>query len=232
MKLSLIIPAYNEEKRLEKTALEYHSALNKSKEINDFEIILVSNNCSDSTPKICEALSRKANFVHLDYPYKIGKGGAVLKGFEHARFDYLGFVDADNSTTSKEFLKLLTPFEKKEIGAAIGSRKESGSKLIVKQPIHRRMLGDAFAGVRETLFHLGVKDSQCGAKIFKKNALGKLDNCETGWAFDVDLLYRVKKNGYSIAEVPIEWKDNPTSKVKMFTPIEMFFALLKIRFKN
>ena len=229
LNLSLVIPAYNEESNIKKTVLEYNKELSTSRKFSKFEIILVSNNCNDNTPIICKKLAQNKNIIHLDIPYHVGKGGAVMAGFKKANYDYLAFVDADNSTKSHEFTKLIPKIQERGVGAAIASRKANGAKLIKKQPAARLILGRTFAFLREILFNFEINDSQCGAKIFLKKAILPLEIKSSGWAFDIELLYKVKLNNYKIAEVGILWEDSTTSKVNTLAPILMFIDLIKIR---
>ncbi|MFH1257085.1 MAG: dolichyl-phosphate beta-glucosyltransferase [Candidatus Diapherotrites archaeon] len=229
--ISLVIPAYNEEKRIYSVLKNYVSFLEK--EFSDYELIVACNNCSDETPEIVKSFAEKNKKVKaLNFPFFTGKGGAVKKGFEVASKELIGFVDADESTSPKEFRKIVSALLEKNAGAAIGSRALPESVLSQRQPFFRQFVGKSFGAIVNLLFGLGVRDTQCGAKLFRKKALKqilpqlKLD----GWEFDVEILWRLKKSGFSIAEVPIEWRNDPNSKIKPWSALEMFLGLLRLRF--
>ncbi len=230
-RISLIIPAYNEEKRITKTAKAYYAYLQKN--FPDFELIIVCNNCSDNTPEIVQRLSKKLEKLkYLNFSYYTGKGGAVVEGFKKAHYELVGFVDADNSTTPEEFDKLVRAIEKDGVDCAFGSRALRESVLIIKQPFHRRLSGRMFSIIVRLLFGLGVKDTQCGAKLFKKYAIKKIlpELRIKGFAFDVEILWKLKKHGFTYKEIPIAWKNDFESKVGFSAPLKMFRELIKIRF--
>jgi dolichyl-phosphate beta-glucosyltransferase len=228
--VSLIIPVYNGVRLVEETTRAYRDAFSKSNGIGSFEIILVSNNCSDGTPAVCAKLARSLSHVkHVDYPFRTLKGGAVIRGFQLAKYSCVGFTDVDMSTSPHEFLKLIPPLRDSQVGAAIASRKMPDSVLHPPQPFFRIFLGNAFAFIRECMFGLGVMDSQCGAKMFKKADIFPLELTTNGWAFDVELLYRVKQHGKKIREVGITWRDGPETKVGLSTPFTMFWELVRLR---
>lgn len=230
--VSLIIPVYNGVRLVEKAAREYREVFSKSPHIRSFEIILVSNNCTDGTPAICARLARSLSHIkHVDFPFRTLKGGAVIRGFQLARHPFVGFTDVDMSTSPQEFLKLIPPLHDPRVGAAIASRKMPDSILRPPQPFFRVFLGNAFALIRECMFGLGVVDSQCGAKIFKKSDIFPLELTTNGWAFDVELLYRVKQRGKEIREIGITWQDGPETKVGLLTPFTMFWELVRLRLR-
>lgn len=230
--ISLIIPAYNEEKRFVPVVDSYYKYL-KSK-FSDFEIIVVPNNCSDRTPQLSEALSKKHKEIKsIVIPHKIGKGGAVLAGFREAKNQFVGFVDADESTKPREFHKLISVLDAGADGA-IGSRALPESVILTKQPFHRRMLGTAFRGAVNLMFGLDFRDTQCGAKVFKKEAISTIIDSivSTGFEFDVELLWLAKKQGYKIIETPIVWEDSDETKLGALSPLSMLIGLIKIRLRG
>jgi glycosyltransferase involved in cell wall biosynthesis len=193
MKLSIVIPAYNEEKRIFKTLNEYYSFFKKELK-NNFEIIIIPNNCNDYTLKVAKDFSKgKKNIIVFEIPYYIGKGGAVIKGFEIAKGKFIGFVDADNSTNPENFFKLY-----KNIGnldGIIASRKIKGAEIKPKRRFSQYISSFTFNLIVRMLFNLKYKDTQCGAKLFKRETALFLSKnvSEKGWAFDVDMLYLCKR---------------------------------------
>lgn len=232
--LSLIIPAWNEKNTIEGTTRAYARALNQCIARGKWEIILVSNNCSDETPSICASLAHEdpSHIRHENIPSFVGKGGAVLRGFSLAKHPFISFVDADNAVEPDSFVKLIPFLSNEKVGAVIASRSRPDSVLLPAQPWHRRFLGLGFTLVRELLFGLGIGDSQCGAKIFRREAIQPFQLSQKGWAFDVALLARTKNRGFRIEEVGVVWRDKPGSKVEWHAPIKMFGELVRLRFSN
>lgn len=230
VKLSIIIPAYNEEKRIEKTVKDYVKYFKKY----DYELLIIPNGCKDNTEKITKELSKKYSKVR----YKIikeavGKGTAITMGFKIAQGNLIGFVDADNSTKPKDFEDLVKNIKKYD--CIIASRYINGAIVKPKQKITRIIASRGFNFLVRFLFGLRIYDTQCGAKLFKKQTIkkiiAKLDL--TRWAFDVDLLLKIKKEGYKIKEFPTRWEDSSDSKLKIHKAvIEMFLSLARLKLIN
>ena len=230
VKLSIIIPAYNEEKRLEKTVKDY---INYFRDYI-YELIIIPNGCKDKTEEITENLSKRYSQIkYKTIKEALGKGEALKEGFSVAQGDLIGFVDADNSTKPKDFEDLIKNIKKDD--CIIASRYIEGSIVKSKQKITRIIASRVFNILVRILFGLKIHDTQCGAKLFKKIAikdiLPKLD--VTRWAFDVDLLLQLKKQKYKIKEYPTKWEDSPGSVLKMNKAIpEMFLSLTRLRLIN
>ena len=227
--ISIVIPAYNEAQMIEATLGSYLSAFRKG--FSRYEFIVVCNNCSDKTPEIAGHIAKKdRHVVFINFPYYTGKGGAVIEGFKKAKFGLVGFVDADNSTNPRQFAKLVKGIEKSDV--AIASRSLPGSILKPAQPFSRRLLGKCFSAIVEALFGLGIKDTQCGAKLFRKRVIDEIlpELKAGGFEFDVELLWKAKERGFSIKEVAVEWSDSGKSSVGASAPLKMFLGLFKLRF--
>src|SRR3989344_7197111 len=230
VELSIIIPAYNEEKRIEKTAEDYIKYFKKY----DYELIIIPNGCKDKTEDIVKKLSKKNKQIK----YKIikeavGKGGAIKEGFRIAQGKLIGFVDADNSTKPREFEDLIKNIGKYD--CIIASRYIKGAIVKPKQKITRIIASRAFNFLVRMLFGLKIHDTQCGAKLFKKqaikNTIPKLDI--TKWAFDVDLLLKLKQQHYKIKEYPTKWEDRLGSGLRLHKQIpEMFLGLTRLKLVN
>lgn len=222
---SLIIPAHNEEARIQRTLAEYAPIF------ADSEIIVVLNGCTDCTIDRVRASRRdfrNIEYVEIDHP--VGKGGAVRAGFLVARSEIVGFVDADGATPATEMRRLFEHLGSTD--ALVGSRWIKGSKIHKAQPLKRRLASRAFNALVRTLFGLKLHDTQCGAKVFKAASLqAVMRTIETSnMAFDVDLLYSLKKAGYRIAEEPTEWTDIEGTRVRLFGASSiMLLALLRLR---
>tara|TARA_Y100000034_G_scaffold136546_1_gene213751 strand:+ start:2549 stop:3316 length:768 start_codon:yes stop_codon:yes gene_type:complete len=230
VRLSIIIPACNEERRLERTIKEYIKHFKNY----DYELIIIPNGCKDKTEEITKKLSKK----YSEIKYKIikeavGKGEALKEGFRIAQGDLIGFVDADNSTKEKDFEDLVKNIGKYD--CIIASRYIKGSVVKPKQSPGRIIASRMFNLLVRLILGLKIHDTQCGAKLFKKitikKVLPKLD--VTRWAFDVDLLLQAKNQGYKIKEYPTRWEDSTGSGLKLHKAVpEMFLSLTRLRLIN
>jgi len=231
MHLSIIIPAYNEEKRLPKTLAEIDKYLKKQN--YNYEIIVVSDGSKDKTVEVVENLkSQIANLRLIDKKENYGKGYGVRLGMLEAKGEYRLFSDADNSTSIDQVEKMWPEF-KKGYDVVIGSRDIKGAILDPPQPFLRKMiLGKGFRILTQIICGTWeILDTQCGFKGFTQKAARDIfSECKINrFAFDPEVLVVAKKLGYRIKEIPVYWKNDPESKVKFKSIIKMFFELLRIR---
>jgi len=234
-KLSIIIPAYNEEKRIGKTLKSYSIYFNrlvKKKEL-DYEILVIINNTTDNTEDIVKKIAQKNKKIKYLNIKPGGKGFAVIQGFKNAlkrNNNLIGFVDADESTPPQAFHYLIKTI--KNNSGVIASRYHKKSVINPKQNLKRIISSRIFNILIRSLLFLPYKDTQCGAKLFTsksiKSVLPKLTMSQ--WAFDVDLLYNLKKLKFRIIEVPTIWADKTDSKINFFT-VGPFMALGVIRLR-
>ncbi|MBI2062765.1 MAG: glycosyltransferase family 2 protein [Candidatus Yanofskybacteria bacterium] len=229
MFLSVIIPAYNEEKRIERTLLGVYEYL--ARQSYEYEIIVVSDGSKDNTVGVVSNLkSQITSLKIIDNEENHGKGWAVQKGMLEAQGDYRLFMDADNSTSIEQVEGFL-PFFTMGYDIVIGSRRITGANIAVKQSWTRDFLGGVFRLIVHTLVPLGVKDSQAGFKAFSRNATDSVFAKQTifRWAFDVEILAIARKLSFKIKEAPIRWVNDAESKVKFSGMIKMLFEVLRIR---
>jgi len=232
--ISIVIPAYNEEKRLHKTLNQY---INFFSNVFDksFEIIIISDGCQDNTPKIASLYTKKYPHVkHLNFPKRLGKGRAVTEGFKIAEGEIVGFVDADGSVPPESIYKMIEHLNGNWDGV-IASRWINGSNVIVHEPLSRKIASRAFNILTKILFGLKFKDTQCGAKFFRKCALNTILNelYVSDFSFDVELLYRLLRKNFRIKEVPVTWKYREGTKINLVkTSIQMFISVTGLRLKT
>lgn len=231
MYLSVIIPAYNEERRLPKTLIEIDKYLRHQD--YDYEIIVVNDGSKDRTAEVVEGLKPKiANLKLIDNKENHGKGFVVRQGLLKAEGEYRLFTDADNSTSIDQVEKMF-PYFKEGYDIVIGSRDVKGAVIANPQSWLRRViLGNGFNLLVQIIIGLwGIWDTQCGFKALSTKATNDiLPRCKIDrWAFDPEILTVGEKLGYKIKEVPIVWVNDPESKVKFKGMIRMGFDLLKIR---
>ena len=228
--LSVIVPAYNEEKRLPGTLREIDEYLKKQN--YESEIIVVSDGSKDGTVEVAKNLMSEINNLRvIEFKENRGKGFGVKEGMLGALGDFRLFTDADNSTPVNQIEKIWPEFEK-GFDIVIGSRDLKGAILDPPQPIFRRFTGGVFKYLRKIIIGLWeIEDSQCGFKCFRKKAAEDIfPKCKISrFAFDPEILLIGKKLGYKIKEVPIYWKNDLTSKVKLKSMVKMLVDLFKIR---
>ena len=235
MKVSIVIPAYNEEKRIGKTLrayMEYFDSLTKQKKLG-YEILVVINNTKDKTEKVVKSFQKKNNkILYLNFK-RGGKGFAVIEGFKDAlkrKNDAVGFVDADMATSPEAYYHLIKRLE--EFDGAIADRYMKGAKIFPAFSFRRIVVSRIFNFLVRTLFHFSYYDTQCGAKVFKRNVINHIvsEFTITQWAFDIDILYIAKKHGFALCSVPTHWTEKRGSKLNIIkTSIEMFFAIIQLR---
>lgn len=230
--LSVIIPAYNEEKRLKTTAGKVVDFL-KTKKHNS-EIIIVDDGSTDRTVASISEIASKENTIKIITNSKNrGKGYAVRKGVEVAEGEVILFSDADLSTPIEELEKLLEQMYKFDLDIAVGSRALKESQVIIHQPFYRELMGKIFNKIARVFTFKKIYDSQCGFKLFKKDAAKKIFSLTKidGFAFDAEVIFIAQKLGFNIKEVPVRWYNNPQTKVKAIKDsIKMLIDIIRIRY--
>ena len=235
MKISLIIPAHNEEKRILGTLKAYTDCLDRrvGRGGRDYEILVVINNATDGTEAVVRRFSQNRPGIRYLNLVRGGKGFAVMTGFKEALAGdagLLGFVDADMATPPRSFLDLIDNIGDAE--AAIACRYMPGSRIEPRYSFRRTVVARCFNILVRGLLDLPFRDTQCGAKLFKRAALaGIADKIGMSqWAFDVEVLYRLHKAGGRIREIPTCWIDVAGSKLKLGSAsLGMFFAVVRLR---
>ncbi len=213
--LSVIIPTYNEEKRLPFTLVDVDRQLKAAD--YSYEIIVVDNGSSDSTPKIMETFAKIIPSVRLIEGVRgKGKGYAVKLGMLSARGNYRLFMDADNATSIDQFGAMIQ-FFKTGCDAVIGSRYLRGSVIDPPQPLWKRSLGRIGNVIIRIFLLRDVKDTQCGFKCFSEEAAEKIFRLISleGWGFDFESLVIARGLGLKVKEMPVRWSDIGESKVKL-----------------
>jgi len=230
-KLSIIMPAWNEEKRIAETLQQYLFFFSK-KYGTDFEIFVVLDPSKDKTEQIIKEFMRKFPGV-LNYKKtktRLGKGRSIIEGFKIVQGELIGFVDADNATKAPSFNSLIQKLGEND--GVIGSRYLPGSNLVKKQTKFRIFLSRGYNFLIRLLFGLKYKDTQCGAKIYRKKPLKEIvpKIGVTRFGFDVDILYRLARNDYKVIEAPVKWEDKEESKLKVEVDVpRLLYSLIRLR---
>jgi glycosyltransferase involved in cell wall biosynthesis len=231
--LLLLIPAYNEEHRIEPVLREY-AAYFRTQYPGQFQIVVVLNGCRDNTLGVVRRVATEFPCIRtLEFAEPIGKGGALIEGLKlalEAGPDLVGYVDADGATPPRAFHDLVRRIG--EADCVIGSRWLPGAILHQAQSHQRQFASRAFHLIVQTLFWMGIRDTQCGAKVMRRTAVERVHSSLriADMAFDINLLYSLKHAGFRILEMPTEWTDKIGSKVALGrTSLVMLLSTVRIR---
>ncbi len=229
--LSLVIPAFNEAKRIAPTLESFHQFLSLSG--MRFEIIVVDDGSSDDTVAVVNELAHGLSSVRcIESKPNRGKGHAVRVGMCAAAGDIRVMVDADGSTPAPELPKLVNPIRLGLADIAIGSRYASGASVEVKQPFYRRWWSRLANKVVQRTLVPGIVDTQCGFKAFSGRAADAVFGRAQidGWAFDLEVLALAKRMNLVVSEVAVHWSDDPRSNINpLGDAVRVFKELIEIR---
>ncbi len=232
IELTVVIPTYNEEKRIGGTLDSVVAFLRAQKYVS--EIIIADDGSHDDTYRVIEK--------HLgNFPYQIvrntvnhGKGFVVRQGMLLARGKYILFTDADLSTPITEVSRFLE-YLREGYDVVIGSRALDDSRVEIHQKPLREFMGKAFNRLACLLVFRGIRDSQCGFKCFRHDAAKEIFSKQrlNGFSFDAEIIFLAQKEGFRIKEEPVIWRNSFQSRVRLVTdPVRMFWDLLKIRWMH
>jgi len=231
--LLLLIPAYNEEERIEPVLREIAHYFETNYD-GKCQIIVILNGCRDNTLGVVERVAKDHPCISWEnHPAPIGKGGALIEGMRLAPLaDLIGYVDADGASPPRAFHKLVKLTSKAD--CVIGSRWLPGAVLHQAQPWMRRFTSRCFHLVVQSLFWMNIKDTQCPTKVMRRAAAEKIHPhlMIADLAFDVNLIVSMKRAGFSVLEVPTEWTDKVGSKVtaSLFrASLTMFLSVVRLR---
>lgn len=227
--ISVIIPAYNEANRIEKTLRAVSGYL--AHQSYDSEILVVNDGSRDATRDIVTRLQKEIkNLIVEDNKQNHGKGFVVRQGMLKAKGETALFMDADNSTSIDHIARML-PHLQQNFDVVIGSRRIEGAHIAIRQPLMRDLLGGVFRTIVQIIVPLGVKDSQAGFKLFSRKAIDIIFHRQTlsGWAFDVEILAIARKHNLNIKEIPITWYNDTQSRMTLGGMFKTLGEFLKIR---
>ena len=230
MYLSVIIPAYNEEKRISETLKSIDGYL--SRQNYDYEILVVSDGSKDGTSNLVRGLGSDIKGLRLiDNKENHGKGYVVRQGMLDAKGDLRLFTDADNSTSIEHLDKFL-PYINEGFDVVIGSIAVAGHKVASgSEPLWRRILGKVGNLFIQIMAVPGVYDTQRGFKLFTEKAVQDIfpKLTITRWGFDVEVLALARKFGHKIKELPVDWKNDPNSKVGIKAYVQVLIETIRVR---
>jgi len=233
VKLSVIIPAYNEEQRLPRTIEQVERYLHARG--TSYEVVIVDDGSTDGTRQVMDRAEARYDTVRVEaMPQNRGKGRALATGVAVARGEEVLVTDADLSTPIEELEKLEAAL-RGGAGVAIASRAVKGSKVEIAQPLYRVLMGKVFNLIVQLVLLPGIWDTQCGFKLFRADVahdvFARLST--DGFGYDPEVLYRAKQKGVRIVEVPVVWRNSAPTKVAAFSSsLDMFKHVLRIRFRG
>ncbi len=224
--LSIVVPAYDEARRLPETLDSLRGFLREF--TRACEVLIVVERSRDGTLEIASEVARQQdNFLAIDNGPQRGKGHAVRCGMLRARGAHVFYMDADLSVPLGEISAFLAHFEAHpEVDVLVGNRQHERSRIVRRQSVVRESMGKKFNRMLQTFRLASLHDTQCGFKAFRRAAaqsifsLQKLD----GFAFDVEVLLLAERLGCKIADLPVEWRNSPDSRVRL---IRDSFAMLR-----
>jgi len=234
-KVSIIIPAYNEEKRIENTLRSYISFFDNLYDngLIDYEIVVVINNTKDRTEEIVNKIILTNKKIRcLNFKQK-GKGFAVIEGFKDAlkrENDLIGFVDADASTSAEEYWRLISAMN--GYGGVVADRYLKGSIIKPNPTLARLFAKRLFNFWARSILFIPFGDTQCGAKVFRRRVILESipDLTMSQWAFDIELLYIINKKRYGILASPTKWTDKAYSTINFWQSGPwMALAIMRLR---
>ncbi|MBD3314053.1 glycosyltransferase [Candidatus Woesearchaeota archaeon] len=230
MGVSVIIPAYDEDTRLIPSLKSIVQYMDRQK--IDHEIIIVDDSSKNPITHIKGLPNNHINILRNSS--NRGKGYSVRRGMLAAEKDHIMFTDSDLAAPIEELDKLMGYIED-GYDIAVASRNLEGSEIVVRQPLYRRLLGKGFPLLVNLLGLSRLKDTQCGLKLFTRDAARQLARLQTidGFAFDAEIMHIAEKRGMRVAEVPVKWVDKEGSKVRiMKDSLSMFSDLIRIRINS
>ena len=226
--LSVVVPAYNEARRLPATLARVRAYLRGRG--REHEIVVVDDGSSDTTAQV--ARDAGADVRVLRHEPNRGKGYAVRRGMLAATGARRLITDADLSTPIEELAKLEAEIER-GFDVAIGSRAVAGALIEVHQPAYREVMGRLFNRLVQALLLPGLRDTQCGFKLFTARAAQAAFSVSSldGFSFDVEALYVARHRGLRIAEVPVTWRNDAATRVGLGGGAAAFADLVRIRLR-
>ena len=230
--LSIVVPAYNEARRLPRTLdslRDFFRGFTRT-----FEVLIVVEQSADGTLGIAaEAARQQENFLAIDSGPQRGKGHAVRSGVLRARGGFVFYMDADLSVPLAEIDVFLAHFaEHPEVDVLVGNRQHARSRIVRRQSMLRERMGQGFNLLLQTLGLASLHDTQCGFKAFRRDAAQAVFSRQRldGFAFDVEVLLLAERLGYKIADLPVEWRNSPDSRVRLVRDsVAMFRDMLRVR---
>ena len=230
--LEIVLPVLNEERSLRASTVRLHEFLAANLSSCDWRVLIADNGSTDSTPEVAAGLARDHDRVGYMRLEQRGRGRALKRAWLESGADILAYMDIDLSTDLGAVDRLVGSIESGDYALAIGSRLRPDSVVIGRSPL-REFLSRGYSILFRSMFFTGFRDAQCGFKAISRGAAQDLLPLvrDTTWFFDTELLLIAEKNGYAIDEIPVQWTDDPDSRVRIVrTAWGDLKGLLRLRF--
>ncbi len=230
--LSIVIPAFNEERRISSALKEIEGCNKKLKDVNILEVIIVNDGSTDNTSNIINLHTQSLPIKEIQLKENMGKGAALREGIKEASGNFILTCDADGATPFLEIEKLFYALVEEKSDIVIGSRTLGKKPTYIR--LHRKILSYLYRILYLPIIP-NIMDASCGFKLYKKQAAKKIFGLQkfNDFSHDVEILYLANQNNYKISEVPVQWKSIPGSKVHLFKDsLLMFFGILTIYFNK
>ncbi len=233
MTFSVVVPVFNEERRIARTFAAMEKFLATSG-VEKIEIIFVDDGSGDKTVSLIQKFNPGCEIKVISYAPNRGKGFAVRQGMLAAGGDYALVFDADMSTSMDEFPKFLRLISN---GASviIGTRKAGGAQIKKYQPWYRRKMGETYTALANFILGMEISDFTCGFKCFSRQARERIFKAAwvDRWSYDAEILFLAKRYGFRVIEIPVSWENDEDTKVRLGKDtFESFKDLIRIRFRE
>ncbi len=228
--VDIVIPVLNEEKGLPQSMMILSQFLHDNLSRNPWRIVIADNGSTDNTRSVSEMLAQKYPGISYVYIPQRGRGRALRTAWLESDADIVSYMDVDLSTNLNSFPRLIQAVEE-GYDIAIGSRLSARAK--VRRSLKREVISRSYNMMIKSLFFVSFSDAQCGFKAVSRNAAQALVPLveNNNWFFDTELLIIAAKRGFRIREIPVDWVEDPDSRVKVLrTAWEDFKGLIRLRF--
>ena len=209
---TLLIPTHNEENRIGETLEALFFYLHRHHRKSEYEVLVVDDGNDRTSQKVGEFMSVEHSLRLRHFPKRMGKGGALMKGFALAKGDVIITYDADGAIPAREIPKMLLELKKYDL--VIGSRSHPDSDIYGKVPLRRRLASYSFNTLVNLLFGLGIGDTQCGLRAYSEHAFSLINTTLDRYEFDTEVLHDIKRYDLRFVEVPIHVKYTDYSQTK------------------
>ena len=228
--ISIIIPGFNEEARIQKTLTSLHAFC--CNRFQNFEILFIDDGSNDKTRSIVNKIAQKKYQIRsLGYAKNLGKGYAIRYGLTHAKGKYVFFTDADLPYDPEFFCQAINTFENKNCDIVVGNRQMSNSKTEAGLSRKRQLTSYVFSKIVQNILKISINDTQCGVKGFSKTCSQNIVNESSinGYAFDVEIFVLARKNNWDLVSLPVILINNQLSKIRLgFDPFNIIWDILKL----